>query len=542
MTNSFSPLKAIRIITRWPLVFILPFIVVLTGLVVYVANIKIYRSDSIVLFKSNYIPVEDHFTVLDKVEDQPVQIVRSLLYGDLAQKIVLSVWPELKNNEVEINSKIQSLRGDNGVKLKFQRDNNNALQISYDSIDPIISYQVVRATIVALQDYNRQVTEDRLENAVIYLEKELEVSKNEIEQLEQQIVRVRSGLPLSILELNKKETDILKEILNLMPIDTDFSDEKSLEKLLKFEESVAELNLKLEISKKELEQFESDLQTKKYLEDISNLELLLGSTNNPEISKLSNSILEKEEILSGFKSKGFLEAHPDVILIQNEIDNLKKLKQEKLLSLKENTYSENKELTDLRLESLHKNRIEEKRKEIKAVEDRIVATKAFQEQMKEKGITFDDRLNELSQRKALLLELENKKLVASHSYAQMAKRLGVIKREGRVDQDKFGLSIKVAENPKIPENPIPFAGLPIIIMGISVTIGILFVLASLMSLYETSVFSAIDLFKIVEIPVLGVVDSFTTKSIVIRRRKKIRIIVLLILIYIATLYIYFKFR
>ena len=102
MTNTFSIAKTFRIIARWPLLFIIPFLLVLTGLLAYVANIKIYRSNAIVLFQSNYIPVENHFTILDKVEDQPVKIVRSLLYGDPVKSIIDKVWPEIKNDELAI--------------------------------------------------------------------------------------------------------------------------------------------------------------------------------------------------------------------------------------------------------------------------------------------------------------------------------------------------------------------------------------------------------------------------------------------------------
>ncbi len=34
-------------------------------------------------------------------------------------------------------------------------------------------------------------------------------------------------------------------------------------------------------------------------------------------------ILEKQEVLSSYKSKGFLDAHPDVKSVLNEIENLR---------------------------------------------------------------------------------------------------------------------------------------------------------------------------------------------------------------------------
>lgn len=51
----------------------------------------------------------------------------------------------------------------------------------------------------------------------------------------------------------------------------------------------------------------------------------------------------------------------------------------------------------------------------------------------------------------------------------MAKRLEVLQREGRVDQQKFGLSVSIAEAPKLPTSPQPFASLPIILAGLVIS-------------------------------------------------------------------------
>lgn len=538
MTNTFSISKTFRIIARWPLLFLFPFILVLTGLLAYVANIEIYRSNAIVLFQSNYIPVENHFTILDKIEDQPVKIVRSLLYGEPVKSIIDKVWPEIKNDELAVNGKIGSLRSKNGLKLKFQRDNSNALSVSYDSKDPQTAYNVVKATIESLKDYNRQVTEERLASGVEFLKQELEVTKGELSDLEQRIVRARSGLPLSVLEAHNKESDSLKQILDLMPFDYDI--EGKLAKSLRFDESISELSFELEISQKELEQLKKDLESKEYLNNSDNLEEVLNPGNDQEIGKISSMILTKQELLSSYTSKGFLGAHPDVRSVKNEIENLSKLKQEKLFGLQSQLNKEDQELTNLRLEKLHRKNIENKQKNIEEIKDRITATKAFHQKFQNKDIGLDDKLKELSDRKALLLELENKKLVASHSYAQMAKRLEVISREGRVDQDKFGLSIKVAENPKVPNSTVPFAGLPIVVLGVVVCIAVLFTLATIMSLSDTSIFSSIDLFTLLNVPVIGVVDSFITKSEKEKKAKRIKHIFYGILIYSLVLFVYFK--
>lgn len=515
---------------------------VLIGVASYISHLKIYRSSAILLFQSNYIPVEDYFTLLDKLEDQPVQIVRSLLYGQPAKNIVHTVWPETDGNDAAINGKITHLRSKNGLEMRFQRDNPQALQIAYKNDNPKLAFEVVKATLTEINQFNKSVTQERLKVGMEFLNEELEKTREELSELERQIVRVRSGLPQEVIEKTSKQYDAFEKMLDMADVEGDnveYDIEKNLSKALNFNESVNELEFALKIAEKELEQLQSDLQTKKYLTDAEELETVLNAGDDAEISSINQLIIEKKQKLSLIKSQGYLDAHPSIKATKNEIANLEDLKSKKLLVLRTSLSKENEELARLKLEKRQNQKIDEKHKEIQMLKDRIKATIAYQEKFKDKSISLDDKLKELSERKAKLVELENKKLVTQHSYAQMAKRLAVIKREGRIDQDKFGLAVKVVEEPEIPSDPMAYAGLPVLLLSLVVTLGILFSLAAVITIFDTKVYSSRELSEVLKVSVLGSVDRFVNQSQKKKKKDHYMLSLMFILAYSVLIWLYF---
>lgn len=514
---------------RWPYLFIFPFCIALITVSVYVKNLKIFETDAILLFENNYVPIEEYFSVLDKFEEQPTQIVRSLFYGKPAQGIVLKVWPELEGNLPAINSKIVHLRSRNGVNLNFRRDNQNALLITYKHTDPHLSYNVVKATIDTIVKQNKDLTQNKLNTGVKFLNEELEKARQELASLEAEIVRLRSGLPLSVLENLEEYSQDVDEILDLVPIDLDI--EKKLGSSLNLNRSVDELEFEYRILQQELSELKKDLDTRAFVNDPGNLEVILEVSKNPEIVNLNNEIFNKRTALNSLLSQGLKDAHPDVLKLKKEIDNLLAFKQEKLLKIQAKHGKTNSELTNLRLEKIHRDKIEQKNKELDILRDQIQATKAYQAKFKQENLSLDQKLQELSARKSKLLELENKKIVTAHSYAQMAKRLAVFKREGRIDQDKFGLNTRIAEAPELPLKPLRYAGFSIVLMVMSVTTFLLLAIAILILFLDNKFYNAREYEKVIGIPVLGNVDTFDLKSQQRNRRLKLVIFIAIIVVY-----------
>ncbi len=515
--QDFSVSKILTIFRRWHLCFIIPFLMVFIATVSYISNLKIFKSEAIVLFESNYIPLEEYFTLLDKFEDQPVQITRSLLYGKPVKRIVNAVWPETIGNEVVENGKIAYLRSRNGVQIRFQRDNPQALSVDFSNTDPYLAFKVVKETLIQLVEHNKEVTSNRLQTGVEFLKQEVEKTRVELSQIEQDIVRVRSGLPLQILQEHDKQFQSIEKILDLAPMNYDI--EKNLEKALNFSESVSELEFQVEIAKKEMEQLEADLKSKEYLNNADDLEKVLNANQDSELASLNQRLIAKKQEISELTSKGFLLAHPDVLAATKEIESLNNLKKTKLGTLQSGLNKENTELAQLRLEKLQTKKIEDKVQEIQLLNDRLEVTRAYQSKFDDKNVSLDDKLKELSGRKSKLIELESQKIVASHSYAQMSKRLAVMQRENSIDQDKFGLSVKIVEQPQLPKTPIALAGLPTMIMVLAITFGALFMIASVIAMFDTRIYSIAQLSAIVNKPVLGAVDSFGLKSKSLQQRK-----------------------
>lgn len=154
-----------------------------------------------------------------------------------------------------------------------------------------------------------------------------------------------------------------------------------------------------------MQQLEADLQSKNYLRSLNNLELVLNAGGDPETSRTSSLIIEKQQRLNESQSKGFLDAHPDVASIKRELENLLKMKQARLLELQKLSAQESPELTNLRMEKLQLKKIEDKKLEIRSIEDLLTTARADSEKNKGKTVTLDDRLREVSDRCSELLEL-----------------------------------------------------------------------------------------------------------------------------------------
>ncbi len=536
--QDFSASKILTVFRRWHLFFIIPFLMVFIATVAYISQLKIFRSEAIVLFESNYIPLEEYFTLLDKFEDQPVQVTRSLLYGAPVKKIVNAVWPETIGNEAAQNGKIAYLRSRNGVQIRFQRDNPQALSVDFSNTDPLLAFKVVKETLAQLVEHNKEVTSNRLQTGVEFLKQEVEKTRVELSKIEQEIVRIRSGLPLQVLEEHDKQFQSIEKILDLAPMNYDI--EKNLEKALNFSESVSELEFQLEIAKKEMEQLEADLKSKEYLNNAEDLEVVLNANKDAEIDSLNQRLIAKKQQLSELTSKGFLLAHPDVLAATKEIESINNLKKQKVLNLQLGLNKENEELARLRLEKRQTKKIEDKVQEIQLLNDRLEVTRAYQSKFSDKNITLDDKLKELSERRSKLIELESQKIVASHSYAQMSKRLAVMQRENSIDQDKFGLSVKIVEQPQFPKEPIALAGLPTMIMILAITFGVLFMIASVIAMFDTRVYSIAQLSVVVNKPVLGAVDSFGLRSKALVQRKIYMMSGIGLLAYVVLVWLYYR--
>ena len=250
-------------------------------------------------------------------------------------------------------------------------------------------------------------------------------------------------------------------------------------------------------------------------------------------------MIQKKQELSQLKSKGFLDAHPEIVRMNNEIKNLNNLKNEKIRSIQKKLSDDSEELTKLRLEQYQSKQIEEKTQTIGLLSDRLKATKTYQARFDDKNLTLDQKLKELSDRKAKLLELENKKIVTSHSYAQMAKRLAVIKREGRVDQDEFGLAVKIVEPPQVPAHPKPLAWVPVVLLVLAVTLAILFGVAAIIALLDSKIYSVRELATVTGLPVLGSIDTFAFTSDLSRNKSKWLYAAVFLLIYAFLVFLYF---
>ena len=514
-------------IMRWPMLFLSPIILSVITVMAYAAQVNIYKSEGIITFDADYAIVDDSYTMASLIGDRHIYLIKQMIYGEPIRKIVNKVWPHVSNDSdpVLYNSYINRLRSRSGIRIEFQKGTDQAVSVSYKSSDPYEAYKVVDATIQTIIETNKADTKNLINTNVSFLGKEVESAKEEIQRIEKEILQIRAGLPSDALS----EHDNSKLAAN--PFASNYSIDGAIKKSKEYGESLSELRFSLLVAEKERKRLLKQLDDGSYLTDTKGLEAVLDLDNDPTIKSTNDKILAKKQSLNELSSKGFKDAHPEVRSLLKEIKNLETLKNDRLFEIKNQQNTNSIELTKLKIERNHRAKIQNKVNEIESIKDRIKATELYQNELKEKGKGIGGQLDHLSRQKAKLIELENSREIAKDSYNQIAKRLQVSERESRFKDGEFGMIIEVAEEPILPTSPLPLAHSSLIFMGLMISCIFSLGLASLLTIFDSSVHTAAELRDVLAVPVLGSIDKIITDDEVRASRIKSLIILSLILVY-----------
>lgn len=515
---SFSAM--LRVIARWPLLFLAPIVIVTVSVLAYAARVSLYQAEGIVIFDLEFM-LPEGVSIDEQIESKKFEAVSSLLYGDPIREIVSGAWPQIseKSNPLAFNDKVSHLRSRSGLRLQFQRDNARALAISYVSSDPGQAFRVVDSTIQTLVALNRSGSQTKITSNIDFLRKEREASQRTIQELQSKLTRLKNGLPPAVVEAHQREAQMYLQ-----------SDSSTIPPLLNDEGSVGDrgrlnsgsyqdFKLELAIARKEAERLEDQLRTKAYINQSDDIEALVDVDQDPVIAVTMKTIVEKQQKLSQLLATGYRDRHPDVRGVRSEIESLNEAKLRRLKELKLSKGTEALEVTELKLERRVREKLEVKREEIAELEDRIAVMEEFKKDLASSGKELDQKIDMLSLQRAMLFRLESDLQIARKSYENLTTELDLTERRKRVEDDDIGVRVTVAEPPRMPQASIPMAHLSTILMSLVITIAGCLGLACGWSLFDTRVYTTDDLARLVSIPVLGGVDRIVERQEIVQGKK-----------------------
>jgi len=517
-----------RGIVNHPFLLLTPIIVVMSLLIAYSTEVSLYRSSAIVSFEYAFDANTDVRAGGSSNSDQiKGRLVRSLLIGEPLRRIVVRSWPEInpKDDPLVFNQKAQSLRGAKGLELEFKRENPNALTVAYTSRSAQESFSVVKATIDTLLSLSEEDTKNRIEKSVSFLTKEREANREKLNELEQQILKLRSGLPENALRKYDREQVLSRTFPNLVATVTGDSQTSR-------QEMQSELQLKLSVLEREYERLQKSLEDKP--ESLkSDPDLYVNIDSDPRIQQYSKDIAGKEQQLNAMIFKGLRDAHPQRRNLQAEINSLLALREERAEELMNSSGSS--ETTDLVMQKRAERiraKMETKKQEIEELREKVGLLQAVKAESDKERENFDEQLGEISQQTSRLAQLESERALTIENYNQISKRLEASEREGRVEEDDAGFKITVVERPRVPNKPVPLAHLPLLLMGLMFSSAGGLALALLAESLNSTVFNAKELQKVISIPILGTIDAMVTTEELIQKRRKRGIIITALVIFV----------
>ena len=485
---------------RW--LILVPVLCTMAFIYSYTKNVDYYKSSAIVIFDTEYALAHQDPGIQNAFESRVKHTVGSLKFGDSLNSITKKAYPEISPdaNMLKFNSLARKLAANNGIHLAFRRDNYRALTVSYTAKDPVEAYEVVRAAIDTLEEDSKGDTERRVSKSLSFFRSELEKTKDKLRAIDQEILQLTNGLggdPMTGEMISADQRTPLG--LNL-----------GLDQAIKFQQSLPQLEIDLRVNQKELDRLVEKLESKDYLDESGSEQLEYVSSNDPLIKEVQATILAKRKNQHILTSQGYKPAHPKQKSLSAEIKNLENLVTSRLKELKGTGSDKEFELVRLKHEQKLRTQIESKREEINSLNDKITALASYKEEFDSKRDSFKSKLDMIAELRTRLEELKLNKFILNDSYNVTATELEQVKRIGRADDNDIGLTIKVAEEPRIPAAPIPLAHLSVFTMGFALSLACGIALVCAVDTLDTTVGTAMELQTLSELPVIGSIDKLVS--------------------------------
>lgn len=521
--NSFISLDQVTFIIRHPWLFICPIIMILSVSFAYLPYVeKIYQTTATVSFQMAGENVPSSGIDLNR---EVGSIVDRVLLGDSLRSIIGETWPQIKEEANPLEYQILASRLKNqksGIQIIFDKNTPSLLTISYIDRSPEICFKLLKAVIDAMQKETEQRGKEGLKTGISFLKKQVQVYRERVNLIEGEMTAIKNELKKIYPSLNEREKFLANEAMQDKSLN--FLYAADLQKIAKYEESIANLSMQLIEAERSREMLAKQIENDSMLLSAQDLE------SDPLIQDYTKSILNKERELAELGLKGYLPEHPTIKTVKSELEALKILKEDRINELTTQVSSIPEEI---KKEVRAKTNYELKRVEfgIATIKEKInlmeKIKKDAEKQYKptqEESLAIADKLQRLS---VLSKELE----INSTYYSDVRKRLEQAELMVRLETEKSGFVMKVIEEPRIPLAPMPKKSTKMFMLFI-VAVGAGTILAFLADSLDTSIKTRSELKELLQTPILAAISRFYTIEEMSVKRQERRVIVISLVVFV----------
>jgi hypothetical protein len=516
-------LESINFVFRHHWVFIAAIVLVLNLVGVYMTYLKLhYQVRGMIAFETTSAGVVD-----SKFIQAKHSLIKDILVGSNIKAIVDLIQPGLAENDPSgFDSLVNYLRNPRtGIKIIPERGaspDSQQVNIVFTSRDPKFSYAVVAATMQAFESLSKEKTRDKIVAGGSFLKKQLGYYRAKITKIDEYVSQLKGELERFYPSLNPEERKLVDENLAMLGMTivnpADYARKIGSREGMD-EESEASVRLMRMNKRKKL--IETALE-----EGDTGIAMLARKDADEDVDRMQydREIAEKEAAKTQFLAKGCLPEHPYVKKMDRDIETLRDLKSERARGL-----------TDM---SKAKQRYGEELKDLNAS---ITSLNFEKERManndKERaGILPGDsskphEFNDVSLMVARLMELKDEKDVSQHYYDELRQQFEVAELKGRMETEKSGIEIRVIEEPKLPEGPMPVNKTRVFLLGLFIALAAGFGSAYLLDLLDGSIRTSAALRAITGVLVLGAIDRIMMHDDVIFSKLKVRVAVIVVVIF-----------
>ena len=386
--------------------------------------------------------------------------------------VMESAVEKLKRNPFAENFPILSLDNPSGILAKeidvsAERE-VDIIDVAFKSTNPTEAQAVVNAVMDSYQDESLKYARAEVTSVREFLEKQLDVTSKK----------------LAISEEDLRAYKIANEVFALSE-----ETKEMITNMVEFEAQLSSAQTELQIVEKKLNYLKGEL---KKIDEALGEEM--ESISSPVSEQLRQKLIENESKLAILMTKeGYTENHPQLISLQNEIDNIKRqMKSEIDKILEVNKYSFNP--LDRRQKLFT---------EIISTEVNFQTATAKVAGLETVVEDYSVRMSGLPDAELELARLERSKAINEEVYSMLVQRY----EEAKISEEGKLSNIRIINRANLPESPVsPKVKMNILIgllLGLGLGIGAAFLLESL----NTKINNLSDVERYVKLPILGTIPD-----------------------------------
>ena len=457
-----------RIILRHIKLILIIFVVVMVATIYYTASApRIYESNGKILLELN--KQTDLFFSTGGFGRNDLNNQMEVIK---CPSVMESAVEKLKRNPVAENFPILSSDSPSGllakeIEVSAERE-VDIVDVAFKSTNPNEAQAAVNAVMDSYQDESLKYARAEVTSVREFLEKQLDVTSKKLAISEEDLRAYKIANEVFALSEETKEM-----IINMV----------------EFEAQLSSAQTELQIVEKKLNYLKSEL---KKIDEALGEEM--ESISSPVSEQLRQKLIENESKLAILMTKeGYTENHPQLISLQNEIDNIKRqLKAEIDKILEVNKYSFNP--LDRRQELFV---------DIIATEVEFQTATAKVAGLETVVEEYSVRMSGLPDAELELARLERSKAINEEVYSMLIQRY----EEAKISEEGKLSNIRIINRATLPQSPVsPKVKMNILIgllLGLGLGIGAAFLLESL----NTKINNLSDVERYVKLPILGTIPD-----------------------------------